>query len=282
MKTEIYQIYYDKSQLKELDPNFIPYNNQGKNYPFNFEYAVFFDLFQKVNWNEVDLLGTVSWKFNRKTGLSSANIFKSIQDNPGMDVYFVNPFPELVVYRNVWEHGEAFHPRITEITRKLLLECQYPDSILKIETPPNLTAYCNYWIANKSFWEKYIAFLRPIWDTVNSSNSEVVQTLSKPADQFINAPYLPFIFERLFSTFLTINKFNSAAIPISDKKLSENRFFYPIKDRLLRANSRESHSQISLGDKMIINSCYKACKYRHYYAPLVLKKIKHYVRTCSL
>lgn len=272
MNIQIYQIFYKEFQKDFLDSSFNPYSNEGKTYPFNFEYAVFFDLYQKTKWAPSDLLGTVSWKFHQKTGLAGTEFLTHINQNPGMDVYFVNPFPELCIYNSVWEHGDEFHKNLKMISKKLLRECGYDDSIIDLETPPRLTAYCNYWVANKVFWDEYIKFLEPFWSYVTNHETAMTSMLNDSADPFIKAPYLPFIFERLFSTFLTINNFKTSSLHINRSKLLENPYLRPIEKKIQNISQLDSHSQISLLDQIVVWSLTKARKLRHYSLPLLVRK----------
>jgi hypothetical protein len=274
MNTNIYQIFYHDSQLKELDPAFVPYNNKGRAYPSNFEYAVFFDLYKNVDWETTSFLGSVSWKFYQKTGLSGEILLSHISKNPNMDVYFVNPFPELCIYRSVWDQGNEFHPNLIKITSALLKECGYSDEVLYKETPPNLTAYCNYWVANKKFWDAYINFITPFWDYILKNNNALTKNLMETADPFIKAPYLPFVFERLFSTFLMENNFKVHSVPVSQSKMTENPYLSPILKRIIRVSHLESHSLVSWPDRVAIGFFSLARKLRHYHLPLIAKKLR--------
>lgn len=250
----IYQIYYKENQKDQLDPGFVPYDNTGKLYPYNYEYAVFFDIYKKTTWSEIDLLGTVSWKFKHKTGLSATEFTEHILNNPGHDVYFVNPFPFLCIYKSVWEQGEKYHPGLTGITSDLLKAVGYSDEILYKETPPNLTAYCNYWVANKKFWDAYILYLTPIWNYIIDYDNSLTAILKKNADPDINAPYLPFIFERLFSSFVATNNWSVSSMVISEEKLKESRYLRPIYKNVLRVSAQQSYQNIKVLDKAAIKT----------------------------
>jgi len=269
MRIDIYQIYYKQEQRRHLDSSFIPFNNEGMNYPENFEYAVFFKVFEATNWLKTDLLGTVSWKFKSKTSRDAKDFYQFIEDNPGYDVYFINPFPELSIYRNVWEQGELFHSNMTEIVSRLLKECGYPKEILEIETPPNLTAYCNYWVANKRFWDEYVEFIRPIWNRILTDRE-----VQASADPNINAPYTPFIFERLFSTFLALKTFKVASMPIPQHHRKAYLHIPYLWVAINRIASHNSHFEISFIDKAFVRLFLGLSILAKYRFPLLLKKLK--------
>jgi len=279
--TKIYQIYYDDSQSAFLDPDFIPFNNQGRKYPYNYEYAVFFEIFKKHDWNMSDYCGALSWKFRAKTGLTGRAFLGQISENPGYDVYFVNPFPELMVYRSVWEQGDSFHPFLKEITKLLLSEVGYDSSILEMDTPPKCLAYCNYWVANKKFWDAYMAFLEPIWSYVRSNNNVLVQALARNADPLIGAPYLPFIFERLFSTFLMINSFKVFSVPVSPNVLKKNgllSFKIFFKDAIDETLSNRS----ICSNRMRLRWGFFIRKLFHYYARVYYRMITAWINGSSI
>src|SRR5687768_6265192 len=106
----IKQIHYRADQRSELDPAFEPFDNSRPAMPGRFETGVFISEFPHIDFDQVDYVGYLSWKFNQKTHLSGRRFIEFIKANPGYDVYFINPFPEAEVFRSVWEQGEVFHP----------------------------------------------------------------------------------------------------------------------------------------------------------------------------
>lgn len=271
---QVYQIYFKDEHIDKLEPGFIPYDNKGREFPFNFEYAVFFDLYKKIDWEKVHLLGTTSWKFNQKTGLTSDDFLKAIADNPGYDVYFVNPFPEFVVYKSVWEHGEEYHPNLKKITYALFSQCGINPNYLDCLTPPNLTAYCNYWVANKKFWDEYIKFLQPIWHLLQLEDPSKMAALSPIADRFINAPYAPFIFERLFSTFLSLKSFKAFQISGNSFGNSKLKLVKILNNMIQDASKKSSQKNIAYHQYFLIIILIKVFKFRYYVLPYYIRLIR--------
>lgn len=253
MKTEIHQIFYREDQRAHLDTVFLPFNNKDKKYPYNFEYAVFFEIYKNVDWKNTDLLGTVSWKFIKKTGVPAEVFIKHIETHPNMDVYFVNPFPELSIYPNIWNYGETSHPGLISLTSELLTQSEYiPKDVLNIKVPPNLISYCNYWVANKKFWDAYISFLTPIWNVIKNDNSDLMRRLEKPADRQIRAPFTPFIFERLFSSFLALNNFRVSSMPLYSSRKNIKPILRPIYSRIEKVSQLQNLEEASPLDLLAI------------------------------
>lgn len=244
MRANIFQIFYLEEQRGYLENDFTPYDNSSFKHPFNFEYAVLFRIYPELNWNDHSLNGTVSWKFRAKTGLSSKEFLTEIEKNPGHDVYLVNPATSHICFSNIWKQGEVFHPGITAKTEKILRAAGYNTDFLKLDTPPNLTAYCNYWAANKVFWDEYIAFLKPLWAYLNSPEGSAVLMDSTQADLNIRAPLLPFVFERLFSSFLSQRNFKVYNISPNLTALNSNPLSLPIRKYILKLSKKNKLSFI--------------------------------------
>lgn len=261
---QVYQIFYRDEQRNHLDPQFIPFDNSGKTYPYNYEYAVFFDLYKKINWSEQMYLGAVSWKFRQKTGLTSQQLNAMINENPNKDVYFVNPFPDQIVYENCWIQGEDFHPGITRITKKLLEQAGYSSDILDLPTSPCHLAYCNYWVGNKKFWDSYIDFLTPIWSQITKNSGQLAKELELLADPNIKAPYLPFIFERLFSTYLTISPHLSLSLPIAQDMSKQSKYLSTFAPLFKKARTAPSQKELPYIQLQLLKAFYRLRKWKNY------------------
>lgn len=205
---KIYRIYYRDEQIKNSAGPFIPYDNSSPKYPGEFEYGAFKSLYESGALDSAEISGTVSWKFEMKTRIKARVFVDEIRKNPGYDVYFATPWPELgYLHKNVWTHGELFHPGLNAITGKLFALAGYDPDILKCIRNRESSAFCNYWAGTKQFREKYHSFTKKIYDAIEKLDSADRNLLfNVKADRQIEAPFFPFIFERLFSTLLEMDK----------------------------------------------------------------------------
>jgi hypothetical protein len=152
------------------------------------------------------MTGFISWKFNQKTGITGQDFKTFILSNPGFDAYFINPFPHQACFKNVWKQGDYFHPRLSQITDNLLKNAGYQLELFSFENRMDTLCYCNYWVGSPLFWSRYIAFILPLYNYINErATKEELEAINVKADRVIAAPYTPFIFERMFSTFLATN-----------------------------------------------------------------------------
>lgn len=204
----IYQNFVKAEHAAFLDAAFVPHDGTKNPFPHYYETYWISRLFEEGLYRQHDYCGLVSAKFNQKTRLAGSEFVEFILKNPGYDVYFVNPYPQLAYFFfNVWEHGEEHHPGLTDLTKRLLESAGYPPLL---EDPGrndhNTLLYCNYWVASKKFWQEYMTFLGPLFRLVQEDErrrefSPYLGLTSYKGTQK-DTPYFPFIFERLFSLFL--------------------------------------------------------------------------------
>lgn len=253
MTINIYHNYYANEQRKYLDPAFIPYDNTINENPRYAEYWLFLtQIYAKNIHKNATYTGLLSWKFNEKTKIAGRKFIQLIKDNPGFDVYFINPLPFVInsyAFKNVWLQGDFYHPSLLKLTQGILDKLNYKIDLKNTINDESTTLFCNYWVGNEKFWDKYIEFTKPIYEYLSQSiTPEEKLLVSKTADKIINMDYTPFIFERLFSTILAV-----------DKEIKSLPFKYS-RDDLKRLSSEEQaairlmqkvDSEFSVDDKQL-------------------------------
>jgi hypothetical protein len=214
-KIKIYEPIYKENQQLE-DPSFEPLYIKENKFSGMREFKHLIDLYESGSYLRSEYTGLFSPKFNLKTQITGKTFIDFVNNNSGGDVYFINPFPQIKYWSyNVWMHGEIAHLGLMKAAVNLLSAAQVPLDILK--TPrqgSNLLLYSNFWIASQKFWNDYVGnVLKPIYKfvTENSNDLVTIQVMSL-TKHTVNAPLLPFIVERLFSTYLS---FNPNIIPIA-------------------------------------------------------------------
>lgn len=203
----IFQIYYRKGQESQLDPDFTPYDNRG-----DLDLLLEFNVFRKLAADSrvagADYWGAVSWKFGQKTGLTGAELRETIRANPGYDAYFCNPHPDTeALYHNLWLQGETSHPEFVWLSRQIFEAAGLELGLIDEIWPSSLFATTNYFVATPDFWRAYLEFVLRVIDKARDKLSPHGRAMlhSAMADNkgmHASASYLPFIVERLFSTFL--------------------------------------------------------------------------------
>jgi hypothetical protein len=241
-KLQIHQIYFREEQLSKLEPLFSPYFKPELEEPEWREYWTFLKNHKKAIASN-GYTGYVSWKFTAKSGVSAAKFIRFILDNPGYDVYFLNPFPlDAVLFQSIWKHGEYYHPGLTEISQTIMDKAGYKINLQQFVNSPQLTAYSNYWVGNSKFWRQYIAFTRPLAEYIrNNLNAQERAYIFSIADPVSKCSHIPFIMERLFTTLLVLDKNLKSISYQYDTEDLHNRYSLPERYAyriLVRENTR--------------------------------------------
>jgi len=194
---KIYQIYYKDEQLSSIDSCCIPYDN-SKDISREYEYRVIKEIYD--SGLEDDYTGVLSWSFRQKTQRSVQDFKNLILANSGYDCYALNPYHGFIQhFGNVWIQGEC-HKGITAIAQDIFNEANYNISLDNQTHKVDRSTFCNYWIANKQFFNAYMEFTLPIYNLLKQSE----KYKEKLFDEY-GKGYFPYIMERLFTTFTHYN-----------------------------------------------------------------------------
>ena len=203
-KIKFHEVIYSRKQIPCLDssePIFI--KNQNPNWR---ELQAYVEIYRKKLYIEDELTGVLSPKFSIKSKIKVSEFINFIENSSNADVYFINPCPQNSLYSlNSWVHGEALHPGLLKVAKELLFSIGSKIQINeKIRQGPDVLCYCNFWAGNHKFWNEYVGgVLLPIVEFLEKKSDEVVyKKLHAKTLHTENAVFLPFIVERLFSTFL--------------------------------------------------------------------------------
>jgi hypothetical protein len=200
---KVYQIYFQPRQEPLLSKEFTPYLNKTSD-DF-YESGVFKKEFQKGTHLKSAYTGFVSWKFERKSFVSATDFLALIKEQPGRDVYFLNPFPELTgVFKNVWVQGAKSHSGLLVLAQRVFDEVGIKVSINDIRNDASNTLYCNYWYGSQKFWTEFMAFCAPFYELLEDKNSKFYGEVRASAQYHGGGTLIPFFMERLFSTFLAL------------------------------------------------------------------------------
>lgn len=173
------------------------------------EFWIYLEIYRRQAHLEDAMCGLFSPKFQMKTGLAGGDFIQFVENNPDADVCFVNPFPQLALTSfNVWMEGELAHPGLTERAQALLDATGIGwDLAATPRHGPEILCYSNFWVGNRRLWDTYVGgILEPIAQFIEANqNLPLVRQLFDNTEHTSPSPFLPFIIERLFSTYLSFN-----------------------------------------------------------------------------
>lgn len=212
--TKIFQIYF-KTELKDrCDPLFTPLDNTSNPRPELREWDVWNREHENILAQNLDYWGFISWKFKEKTNLGGQQVFDWLANNPGYDVYLVNPcIVNEAVFINGWEQGDFHHPGISAIGQKFLSKIGYGDVDLRsIVLDRNKTSFANYVIGNKDFWVRFMEFSRKLFTEAEKDSIFKDEVFAAGRSNYAydhSLPNFTFLIERLLPTFLELEGVNS-------------------------------------------------------------------------
>lgn len=207
-KINLFSIVYDERSVRK-DCQILKLCNLENPKPPLREYYIFQTMYDyliaHINSSEEGeyYWGFLSWKFKEKVRYDESIFLHALHAYPEYDAYFINPFEKVLRrHKNIFHQGEVFHPGITELTRAVLKKAGYSFDITQLVFSSDRQAFCNYFVGNKKFWDCYIQFMSPIVYVMETCFENEFPLLFKRADEKIDANYMSFIIERLFSVFL--------------------------------------------------------------------------------
>lgn len=173
-----------------------------------------YDLFKHVFGNllvDDECWGVVSWKFNIKSpvNLDTFHKFAMTEFKAGADCVLLNPMiANEAIYANPWEQGILCGHKGMEEVFKDLIDKKFLTQIGVIEK--SRYSFCNYFVANNLFWNRYFNFVDPILQYLEKEASEntpvgLVYRGSAGYRKNIDMTMRPFIIERLLTSFLCQN-----------------------------------------------------------------------------
>ena len=201
-------LYLPGQQLTE--PAFRPLRLESNAYADWREFRIFIDMYRRGLHREQQFTGLLSPKFGLKSGLSGQDFLAFIEANTDADVCFVNSFPYLAyISHNVWMQGEHAHPGLAARAQALLDASGIGIDIAGVPRHgPDVLCYSNYWVGNERFWDAYVGrALLPIAEFLETRpDHPASRAVMEPTIHLEAAPFLPFMIERLFSSYLSLNR----------------------------------------------------------------------------
>jgi hypothetical protein len=189
------------------EPAFRPLRLESNAYADWREFRILVDMYKRGLHREQRYTGLFSPKFGLKTQVSGKDFIEFVHANADADVCFINPFAHLAyVAFNVWMNGEITHPDIVSRAQALFDVTGIGMRIADVPRHgPNLLCYCNFWVGTEQFWDDYVGgTLVPIAEFLDKHpNHPACLGVLEPTTHSDPAPFLPFIVERLFSSFLS-------------------------------------------------------------------------------
>lgn len=148
--------------------------------------------------------GLLSPKFFVKTRMTPDRVTSLLKrELAANDAVIFNPYPLAVANAyNIWKRGERKHPGLLQLAGIAGLD---REQLLSWHHGTRFTAYCNYIIANRKFWERYLAYIKPLAVCLADAYRQ-----GKIPDKYYHHARplsdIPYFLERCLADFLLLNE----------------------------------------------------------------------------
>lgn len=232
---KLYQAYIGVQQRIRCNDLAIPLDIGNRTGDSAREYELLFNLYrQHTEANDTDPWGLVSWKFEWKTSVSIESFIAFCKEKfaKGFECVFINPMiGNESMFLNVWEQGIA----VGHIGMDIIF--QHLRNVLNLPNPLAMShakfAFCNYFMATPRFWGKYFNFVEHCLTLLNrevENGTQVGRAFAASANYHRDKSITmrPFVIERLFSTFLILDKSLCTVAWNSNEQLYHTKFGRPL------------------------------------------------------
>jgi hypothetical protein len=178
----VYQILNHYTSRQELDPSFGVLDNSANERPDWFEYWPIRRYLTSEALDEDSFYGFLSPKFQHKTNLSSGMVSEIIQGaEPATEVILFSPsIHNSAYFLNVFEHGDAEHPGLMSVARRLLERIGRPGDLSELVSDSRNTVHSNYFIAKPRFWKAWLAINEQLYAIAEAPEDPLGRELRTP------------------------------------------------------------------------------------------------------
>ncbi len=223
----VYQILTPHTSPEELDPGFKVLDNSANERPDWFEYWPIRTFLLNEALDEDAYYGFLSPKFKLKTSLSSDVVRESIlAADSAADVILLSPsIHNSAYYLNVFEHGDAEHPGLKNVAKRLFQRLGLPDDLDSLVSDSRNTVYSNYFIAKPRFWRAWLAINEQMFAIAEAPSDALGEALRAPTTYRGGSTVQMkiFIMERMATWLLTSDR--SFAARVRDPFVARSRIY---------------------------------------------------------
>jgi hypothetical protein len=178
----IFQILNHYTSPQDLDPGFEVLDNSANERPDWYEYWPIRNFLLNTPLDENAFYGFLSPKFRHKTNLSAAQAKEFIgAADPATEVVLFSPsIHNSAYYLSVFDHGEAEHPGLMSVARRLFERIGRPTDLAAFVSDSRNTVHSNYFIATPRFWRAWLAVTEAMYSAAETPGDELGKDLRTP------------------------------------------------------------------------------------------------------
>jgi hypothetical protein len=214
----IHQIFYDAASRAALDSGYIPLDNTANKRPDWYEFWVILQYLRTHRLEPGDWYGFVSPGVGWKTRLSPAVVKSTLAQLPDDRDALVLPtfLDQVAPFINQFEQGERRHKGLIAASEIFLRPLGY--DLSKLVSHTFNSAYSNFVIGRKTYWDKWRELAERFFDYCESPNSPLrdLKTVYQETGKS-DTPMKVFIQERLSSVVLYFGGLSVSGIDLGEQ-----------------------------------------------------------------
>ncbi|MDP9090626.1 MAG: hypothetical protein M3O26_18050 [Pseudomonadota bacterium] len=177
-----YQILNHYTSPQELDPGFEVLDNSANERPDWYEYWPIRKFLLNETLDENAFYGFLSPKFKLKTNLGAAEVRAFIDaSSPATDVVLFSPsIHNSALFLNVFEHGNAEHPGLSQVAGSFFARIGYPQALEDLVSDSRNTVHSNYFIAKPRFWRAWFKITEQLFAVAELPDDALGMQLRAP------------------------------------------------------------------------------------------------------
>lgn len=216
----IYQIFYDQKTKQALDPAFIPLDNTANQRPDWYEFWVIRNFLNSHRLNDDQFYGFVSPSFRSKTGIRGVDLHGLLNQSPAeIDVVlFSHSWDQIAYFRNVFEHGDYWHPGLMEASAQFFALVGSTLDLKTLVGHSMNSVFSNFFVAKPGFWHAWLEMADCLWSVCEESIGELTNMLKSSGRYFTGgqeAAMKVFVQERIASVILANGQFQTISLDLS-------------------------------------------------------------------
>lgn len=248
-KCKIYQIFYNQYTKNSNDEGFLGLDNLKNPRPDWFEYWPIREYLLNNSLDSDTYYGFFSPKFTQKTKLTSFDVINFINASKADIISFSPYFDQSAFPINIYEQAAFNHPKFLECVESTFKEIQIEIDLNKCVMDSNNSIFCNYFVAKKHVWEKWLDTCEKIFALSEIANTNAGILLNQPIEHDNRLAHLKiFIIERIISSLAYINSdwkiinFNPLQLPLTSSRISNHIEKLILMDSLKIAYTQHKNS----------------------------------------
>ena len=177
-----YQILNHYTSPQELDPGFEVLDNSSNERPDWYEYWPIRKFLLNQTLDENAFYGFLSPKFKLKTNLAAAEVRAFVDaSSPDTDVILFSPsIHNSALFLNVFEHGNAEHPGLSQVAGSFFARIGYPQPLEDLVSDSRNTVHSNYFIAKPRFWRAWLKITEQLFTVAEMPDDSLGIQLRAP------------------------------------------------------------------------------------------------------